>query len=258
MKSSPRRWSVSSSPSSRPGPEELYGPVASDPTLWRALEEIGAEQRAWISAARAKIRKGVWALIEARHSAIPPSRVAEVDLGPTIVIRMDATIQIAHSDKEQATGTFKGTYGHHPLTAWCDNTGESLAFLLRPGRAGSNTASDHIRVLTEAIAQIPAPKRRNLLITVDGSRTARAVRTLVVGQVHPAGFIRLGSSGRVHTVRSATRSTWSGSVAQEQRTTSSARRSAKRSDAVPIGGGGSEQRCCGDPVGVAGEGRGRR
>jgi len=29
-----------------------------------------------------------------------------VDLGPTVVIRMDATIQIAHSDKEQATGTF--------------------------------------------------------------------------------------------------------------------------------------------------------
>jgi hypothetical protein len=34
--------------------------------------------------------------------------VADVDLGPTVVIRMDATIQIAHSDKEQATGTFKG------------------------------------------------------------------------------------------------------------------------------------------------------
>jgi hypothetical protein len=36
---------------------------------------------------------------------------------------MDATIQIAHSDKEGAAGTFKGSWGHHPLTAWCDNTG---------------------------------------------------------------------------------------------------------------------------------------
>ena len=121
---------------------ELYGPVASDPTLWRALEEIGTQQRVSIAAVRAKIRRQVWTLIEARHGRIPPSRVADTDLGPTIVIRMDATIQIAHSAKEQATGTFKGTYGHHPLTAWCDNTGESLAFLLRPGRAGSNTASD--------------------------------------------------------------------------------------------------------------------
>jgi hypothetical protein len=55
------------------------------------------------------------------------------------------------------------------LTAWCDNTRESLAFLLRPGRAGSNTASDHVAVLTEAIAQVPARYRRNLLITVDGA-----------------------------------------------------------------------------------------
>ena len=59
--------------------------------------------------------------------------------------------------------------GHHPLTAWCDNTGESLAFRLRPGNAGSNTASDHIEVLDEAIAQIPDPYRRDLLITVDGA-----------------------------------------------------------------------------------------
>jgi len=63
----------------------------------------------------------------------------------------------------------KGTYGHHPLTAWCDNTGESLALLLRPGNAGSNTVSDHITVLTEAIAQIPARYRRDLLITLDGA-----------------------------------------------------------------------------------------
>jgi hypothetical protein len=55
------------------------------------------------------------------------------------------------------------------LTAWCDNTDESLAFLPRPGNAGSNTASDHITVLTEAMTQIPARHRRDLLVTVDGA-----------------------------------------------------------------------------------------
>ncbi len=85
---------------------ELYGPVASDATLWRALEEIGTVQRERIATARAKTRRRVWALIEARHGGIPASRVADVNLGATIVIRMDATIQIAHSDKEQASGTF--------------------------------------------------------------------------------------------------------------------------------------------------------
>jgi hypothetical protein len=86
-----------------------------------------------------------------------------------VVIRLDATIQVAHSDKQGAAGTFKGTYGHHPLTAWCDNTGESLAFRLRPGNAGSNTASDPIEVLNEAITQVPDPYRRDLLVTCDGA-----------------------------------------------------------------------------------------
>lgn len=65
---------------------ELFGPVASDPTLWRALDEIGPDQRERIAAARAKVRRHVWGLIEARHGGIPPSPVGDRDLGETIVI----------------------------------------------------------------------------------------------------------------------------------------------------------------------------
>lgn len=130
---------------------ELFGPVASDPTLWRALHEIGAPQRRRVARARAKTREHVWSLIEKRHGQIPSSKVADRDLGKTIVIRMDASLVIAHSDKELAAGTHKGSWGHHPLLAWCDNTGESLALLLRKGSAGSNTVTDHIEVLDEAI-----------------------------------------------------------------------------------------------------------
>jgi hypothetical protein len=148
---------------------ELFGSVASDSTLWRALAEIGEPQRRRIARQRARTRERVWSLIELRHGRIPPSRVADQDLGRTIVIRMDASLVIAHSDKELAAGTYKGTFGHHPLGAWCDNTFESLAFTLRKGSAGSNTTSDHIEVLDEAIAQIPARYRRDLLITVDGA-----------------------------------------------------------------------------------------
>jgi hypothetical protein len=82
---------------------------------------------------------------------------------------MDASLVIAHSDKQLAAGTYKGSFGHHPLEAWCDNTGESLALLLRTGSAGSNTAADHIEVLGKAITQIPARYRRDLLVTVDGA-----------------------------------------------------------------------------------------
>jgi hypothetical protein len=54
-----------------------------------------------------------------------------------IVIDIDATLITAHSAKAGAAVTFKKTFGHHPLAAWCANTSESLAMLLRPGNAGS-------------------------------------------------------------------------------------------------------------------------
>jgi hypothetical protein len=47
----------------------------------------------------------VWDLIEARHGHIPPAKVAGRDLGSVTVIRLDATIVVAHSDKQQARGT---------------------------------------------------------------------------------------------------------------------------------------------------------
>jgi hypothetical protein len=137
--------------------------------LWRTLNEIGPAERNRIGWAWAKVRAHVWGLICDRHGQIPPAPVADKDLGATVVIRMDASILIAHSDKELAAGTFKHTWGHHLLTAWCDNTGESLAFGLRAGNAGSNTASEHIEVLDEAITQIPARHRRDLLVTLDGA-----------------------------------------------------------------------------------------
>ena len=57
-------------------------------------------------------------------------------------------------DKDQAEPNFKG-YGHHPLLAECDNVREPLAWMMRPGSAGSNTSEDHLRLLDEAIAALP-------------------------------------------------------------------------------------------------------
>lgn len=66
------------------------------------------------------------------------------------------------------------TFGFHPLGVWCDNTSEFVTGMLRTGKAGSNTASDHIEILSDAIKQIPASHRKHLLIRSDragGSRT---------------------------------------------------------------------------------------
>jgi hypothetical protein len=154
---------------------ELFGSVASMPTAWRCLNEITPAALDRVRAARARARQRVWELVVARHGGLPPSRTCYGDLGDVVVIRLDASIVVAHSEKENAAPTFKKTFGFHPLTAWCDNTGEALAIRLRPGNAGSNTASDHIEVLTEAIEQIPAQHRRRLLVTLDGAGASHAV-----------------------------------------------------------------------------------
>jgi hypothetical protein len=69
-------------------------------------------------------------------------------------IRLDATVTPAASEKELAEANFKG-FGHHPLLAYCDNTAEPLAGMLRRGSAGSNTTADHLDILDAAIAALP-------------------------------------------------------------------------------------------------------
>jgi hypothetical protein len=167
---------------------ELFGLVASDTTVWRTLSECGAAELARIAKARARVRRHVWGLITARHGGIPPARVAGRDLGEVTVVRLDATIVVAHSEKQQAKGTFKGTYGFHPLTAWCDNTDESLAVELRPGNAGSNTAADHIALVDAAIAQVPGKYRRKMLFTCDGAGSTHALVKHLTGLNARRGF----------------------------------------------------------------------
>ncbi|MEV4116010.1 IS1380 family transposase [Nonomuraea sp. NPDC049695] len=86
-----------------------------------------------------------------------------------IVIDIDATIITASSDKSGAAVTFKKTYGFHPLACWRANTQESLAMLLHSGNAGSNTVADHLRVLSDALAQIPNAGQAKILVRVDGA-----------------------------------------------------------------------------------------
>ena len=61
-----------------------------------------------------------------------------------LTIDLDATLITAHSEKDQAAGTFKGGYGFAPMLAYGDETGEALAGELRPGNAGANNAADQI------------------------------------------------------------------------------------------------------------------
>lgn len=156
--------------------ERLFGPVASLPTMWRGLNEIDEAALERIVGARNRVRARVWELIADRHGGrIPPVSTAYGDLGEVICIRIDASLINSHSDKQQAVGNFKGGYGFHPLLAWCDNTGELLAVICRPGNAGSNTAADYLAIIDAAIAAIPARWRKNLLVTIDGAGSSHQV-----------------------------------------------------------------------------------
>jgi hypothetical protein len=151
---------------------ELFGLVASVPTAWRTLAEIargGSRAQRRITAAVNMARRRAWAQAVARHGALPGVRMADKRLDGVVCIRLDATVILAHSGKQFAEANFKG-YGHHPLLAVCDNTGgEPLAWMLRRGSAGSNTAADHLVLLDAAIAAVPPGFRRKLMVTADGA-----------------------------------------------------------------------------------------
>jgi Transposase DDE domain group 1 len=146
------------------GQPDLAGPVASDPVVSRLVSSLAADGPrvlTVIRAARAAARERAWALA---GDAAPGA-------GGLVTVDLDATIVIAHSEKEQAAPTWKKTFGHHPMTAWADHgeagNGEPLAIVLRPGNAGSNTAADHIEAARLALAQLPRHLRRTVLIRAD-------------------------------------------------------------------------------------------
>ena len=56
------------------------------------------------------------------------------------------------------------------MLAYCDNTGEPLAGMLRPSSAGSNTVADRLAVLDAAITALPPGFRRQLMATRPASR----------------------------------------------------------------------------------------
>jgi hypothetical protein len=158
---------------------EVFGPVASDTTVWRALDEIDETRLRRIARARARVRARLWQL----SGGPSPARAAGRDIGERVVVLdVDSTIVLAHSDKESAAATYKHTFGFHPMLVTCDNTGELLAVRLRPGNAGANTAADHLEVLADAIAQIPAPHRRHLLIRGDSAAATHAVTDWLTAQ----------------------------------------------------------------------------
>nr|WP_281289078.1 IS1380 family transposase [Streptomyces cadmiisoli] len=154
---------------------EVFGSVASTPTAWRLLADMDEQALASLRSARASAREVAWLQAAENGEGIPAARAAGRVL-PGLVLDLDATLVACHSEKEAAAPTYKGGFGFHPLVCFLANTGEALSGQLRPGNAGANTASDHIAVLDQALAQIPDAHRHgtDILVRTDSAGSAKA------------------------------------------------------------------------------------
>ena len=140
----------------------MFGPVASEATVWRTFDQIGPVELRGIAAARAAARERAWS------AGAGPA-------GDELIVDFDATLINTKADKQDARPNYKRGYGHHPLLAIVAETDEVLCGVLRPGNAGSNTAVDHVMVLADALAQLPASWRAGHAVGDDPSDVARRV-----------------------------------------------------------------------------------
>jgi hypothetical protein len=193
----------------------VFGLVASDPTVSRTIDALAADADralAAIDRARAATRTVVWA----RAGAAAPNFDASIDR--PLIVDLDATLITAHSDKEGAAPTFKRGFGTHPLCAFVDHqangTGEPLAIMLRPGNAGSNTATDHIAVVKAALAQLPGHRPgirpgRRILIRTDGAGGTHELLNWLTAQrlSYSVGFTLAGPAEQL--IRRIPNAAWS-------------------------------------------------
>jgi len=147
----------------------VTGPVASTPTVWRALSEAGEPQLARVNTAVTGFRRRWQALLASRPEGFPWLRVAGRELTGITVVDLDASIVFAASEKENAQATYKGGIGFCPNLATCDNTDDVLAIDPRPGGATSNCAADNIALLDLAVSRLPGHYRRRMLVRLDGA-----------------------------------------------------------------------------------------
>jgi hypothetical protein len=180
---------------------KLFGEVASEPTAWRAVERVDEAHLDRLRAVRAAARERAWAA------------GAGPDVAAGLTIDLDATITIAHSEKQNTAATWKRTYGFHPLLACLDRPDVSRRG--GPGRAAAprqrrqqHTAADHVSVLDMALGALPERARPR---PGDPGSAAVLVRTDAAGATHvfAAAVRERGcsfSSGSASTSRCSRRS----------------------------------------------------
>ncbi|MFI6360672.1 IS1380 family transposase [Streptomyces sp. NPDC050743] len=178
----------------------LFPKPVSDSTLRRALEAVDGPVAARIERVRAVIRRAVWTWLALRPAGFPWISVCGRRLTGWYVLDLDATVVTCTSGKEGAAGTFKGTWGHHPLGAWVANTRECVAMLLRCGNAAANDVADHKTVLAAALRQLPLPLWSKLLVRIDGAAFSHALLDHLTSLTTSRRRVRWVTGWAIHTM----------------------------------------------------------
>lgn len=149
---------------------DLFGHVASVATASRVISRLTKDHLKQLRTARRRLRDEVW------------KRAGRPEL---LVFDIDATLVTAHSEKEEASGTYKHGFGFHPLMCFLETTGEALAGILRAGSAGSNTARDHIEVFHLGCDQLPQRMQKDpILVRCDSAGASHDFLNAVRAREH--------------------------------------------------------------------------
>lgn len=90
---------------------KLFGAVASPATAWRVLDGIDAGALSRLRSARAAARELAWAQHAETRRVFPQAKAAGRVI-PGLVLDIDASIVLCHSEKQDATPTWKKTFGY--------------------------------------------------------------------------------------------------------------------------------------------------
>jgi hypothetical protein len=125
--------------------ERLFGDVCSDTTLYRTFTEtltpdvVERARRAMV-----QVRNDVW------------RRTSVTDGDGEVILDVDATLVEIHSENKDGTGPhYAGGFGFHPVFCFDDATGDALSGMLRAGNAAANNTSDLLKVVDDAVSQLP-------------------------------------------------------------------------------------------------------
>lgn len=137
----------------------LFGPVASDPTGWRAIHQVDDDRYAGLVGVR---QQAIRRLLDGTNDEV--------------VLDIDASLVDVPSDfKQGAAANFKGGFGFHPMLCFIEPLGLA-AGMLRPGNATANNVADQLAVLDQAIGALPEVWQAGHRRGDDPDQVARGLR----------------------------------------------------------------------------------